>query len=53
MVTVETKEPLGRKELNKFKILIKHYKDDIIKKGLDFFILNKEVKSEIINKKIK
>ena len=52
ILPVRGKAPLELKELNKFKRLVEYFKDDIVKKWIDFFILNKEIKSESINQKI-
>ena len=52
ILPVRGKEPLERKDLNKFKMLIEHFKEEIVKKWIDFFILNKEIKPVTINKKL-
>ncbi len=39
--------------MNKFKVIVEHFKDDIVQKWIDFFLLNKEIKAEKITKKIK
>ncbi len=49
---VAGKEPLDSKNLKKFKKLVEYYRDDIIRKWVDFFIFNKEITSEKIAKKI-
>jgi hypothetical protein len=50
--TVAGKEPLDAKNLKKFKKLVEYYRDDIIRKWVDFFIFNKEIVPEKITKKI-
>ena len=52
ILPVRGKEPLDSKELKKFKTLVDYFREDIIQKWVDFFVLNKEVKSETINKKL-
>lgn len=49
---VAGKEPLDTQNLKKFKRLVEYYRDDIIRKWVDFFIFNKEIVSEKITKKI-
>lgn len=49
---VPGKEPLDTQNLKKFKRLVEYYRDDIIRKWVDFFIFNKEIVSERITKKI-
>ena len=52
ILPVKGKEPLENKELKKFRALVEHFKEDIVQKWIDFFVMNKEVKAEIINKKL-
>jgi len=52
ILPVRGKEPLDTKELKKFRTLIEHFKKEIVQKWIDFFVLNKEVKPETINKKL-
>lgn len=52
ILPVRGKEPLEVNDLKKFKTVVEHFKEDIIKKWIDFFVMNKEVKPEIINKKL-
>lgn len=49
---VAGKNPLDTQNLKKFKRLVEYYRDDIIRKWVDFFIFNKEIVSERITKKI-
>ena len=46
------KEPLDTQNLKKFKKLVEYYRDDIIRKWVDFFVFNKEITSEKIIKKL-
>jgi hypothetical protein len=52
ILDVAGKEPLDANELKKFKKLVEVYRDDIVRKWIDFFVYNKEVVSERITKKI-
>ena len=49
---VKGKEPLDTKNMKKFKKIVELYRDDIVRKWIDFFIYNIEVIPEIITKKI-
>lgn len=46
------KEPLDNQNVKKFKKLVEFYRDDIVRKWVDFFVYNKAIESEIITKKI-
>ena len=46
------KEPLDIQNVKKFKKLVEFYRDDIVRKWVDFFVYNKTIVSEIITKKI-
>lgn len=46
------KEPLDKQNVKKFKKLVESYRDDIVRKWVDFFVYNKTIESEIITKKI-
>jgi len=50
--TVLGKEPLDPQNLKKFKRLIEVYRDDIVRKWIDFFVYNVPVTSEKITKKL-
>ncbi len=49
---VKGKEPLNKNDLKKFKKLVESYRDDIVRKWVDFFVYNKEVTCEKITKKL-
>lgn len=49
---VKGKTPLDEKDLKKLKKLVEYYRDDIVRKWIDFFVYNKEIKSEKITRKI-
>lgn len=49
---VKGKEPLDNKNEKRLRKLVEHFREDIVQKWIDFFIYNKEVKSEVITKKI-
>ena len=50
---VKGKKSLRTKELNRFERLVHIYREDIVNKWVDFFVYNKEIKPEIITRKIK
>ena len=49
---VKGKEPLDSQNLKKFKKLVEYYRDDIVRKWVDFFVFNKVIESEKITKKL-
>lgn len=49
---VQGKEPLDVQNLKKFKKIVELYRDDIVRKWIDFFVYNIEISSEKITKKI-
>lgn len=49
---VKGKEPLDNKNEKRLIKLVEHYREDIVQKWVDFFVYQKEVKSEVITKKI-
>jgi hypothetical protein len=49
---VPGKAPLKTQNLKRFKKLVENYRDDIIRKWVDFFVYNKVIVSERITKKI-
>ena len=46
------KEPLDTQNLKKFKKIIELYRDDIIRKWIDYFVYNIEISPEKITRKI-
>jgi hypothetical protein len=52
IVNVKGKKPLDSQNMKKFKKLVEYYRDDIVRKWVDFFVYNKPVVSEVITKKI-
>jgi hypothetical protein len=46
------KEPLDIQNLKKFKKLVEFYRDDIVRKWIDYFVYNKVFESEVITKKL-
>ena len=50
---VRGRDPLDNNEMKKFKSLVETFKEDIIQKWIDFFLLNKEIKTEKITHKLK
>ena len=49
---VPGKEPLDIQNLKKFKKVLELYRDDIVRKWIDFFVYNIEITSENITKKL-
>ena len=49
---VQGKKPLNAKNTKNFKKLVETYRDDIVRKCVDFFVYNKEIQSEQITKKL-
>lgn len=49
---VPGKRPLDAGNLRKFKKLVELYRDDIVRKWIDFFVYNVEIVSEKIDKKL-
>lgn len=49
---VQGKEPLDSRNIKKFKKLVEAYRDDIVRKWIDFFVYNKAIESEHITKKV-
>ena len=52
-LSVRGRDPLDNTEMKKFKTLVEHFKEEIIQKWIDFFLLNKELKTEKITQKLK
>jgi len=49
---VPGKKPLDIQNLKKFKRIIEIYRDDIVRKWIDFFVYNKVITPEKITKKL-
>ncbi len=49
---VPGKEPLDVRNLKKFRKIIELYRDDIVRKWIDFFVYNIEISPEVIRKRI-
>ncbi len=49
---VPGKEPLDSKNLKKFMKIVEIYRDDIVRKWIDFFVYNVEITCEKITKRI-
>lgn len=49
---VHGKEPLDLKNLKRFKKIVQLYRDDIVRKWIDFFVYNIEIAPEKITRKI-
>jgi len=51
--TVKGKPPLENKDLKEFKNFVTLYAEKIVQKWIDFFVLNKPISPEAINKRVK
>lgn len=49
---VRGKKPLDNQNMKKFKKIVELYRDDIVRKWIDFFVYNIEFSPEKITKKI-
>jgi hypothetical protein len=49
---VQGKVPLDLQNLKKFKKVVELYRDDIVRKWIDYFVYNIEITPEKITKKI-
>jgi hypothetical protein len=49
---VTGKQPLDPQNLRKFKKVVELYREDIVRKWVDFFVYNIEIIPEVISKKI-
>lgn len=49
---VKGKDPLDPVNMKKFRKIVEVYRDDIIRKWIDFFVYNIEIKPEKITQKI-
>lgn len=52
ITNVPGKEPLDSQNIKKFRKLVEVYRDDIVRKWVDFFVYNKAIESERITKKL-
>ena len=52
ITNVTGKELLDSQNLKKFKRLVEVYRDDIVRKWVDFFVYNKSIEFERITKKL-
>lgn len=46
------KKPLDKRRIKMFEKFVTHFRDDIIRKWIDFFVYNIEIKPERITKKV-
>ncbi len=49
---VRGKAPLDSQNLKKIKRVVEAYRDDIVRKWVDFFVYNKVIETEVITKKL-
>jgi hypothetical protein len=52
-LNVSGKPPLMGSKMKDFRILVKAKANDIVRRWVDFFVLKKHIKPEIINRKLK
>lgn len=52
VLSVKGKEPLDSKNEKRLRKVVEHFREDIVQKWVDFFVYNKEVKSEVITKRL-
>ena len=50
--SVKGKIPLNSKNEKRLKIVVENYRDDIVRKWVDFFVYNRKIESEKITTKI-
>jgi len=50
---VRGRRPLEGSQLKDFEALVSHYSDQIIQKWVDYFVLHKPIKPEVITRRIK
>ncbi len=50
---VKGKKPLDPKNKKRLKVITEKYRDDIVRKWIDFFVYNRKVETEKITTKIK
>jgi len=49
---VRGRRPLGARRLRDFRRVVEHYRDDIVHKWIDYFVLHKAVAPEVIARKL-
>ena len=52
IIDVSGKEPLDSQNIKKFRKLVETYRDDIVRKWVDFFVYNRSISPEKITKKL-
>ena len=52
ILSVKGKKPLDEKNEKKLRVLVERYRDDIIRKWVDYFIYSKKIEVEKIDSKI-
>ena len=50
---VRGRRPLDGPQLKDFEALVGHYSDQIVQKWVDYFVLHKPIKPEVITRRIK
>lgn len=49
---VKGRKPLGARQLRDFRKLVEGFRDEIVGKWVDFFVLHKPVKPEVISRRL-
>jgi hypothetical protein len=49
---VKGRSPLGSRQLRDFHKVIEHFQDDIVNKWVDFFVLHKRIKPQVISRRL-
>lgn len=48
-VSVRGRKPLGARQLRDFRKLVERFRDDIVRKWVEFFVLHKRIEPELIS----
>lgn len=51
-LSVRGRRPLGARQLRDFRKLVGNFQDDIVEKWVDFFVLHKRIKPEVISARL-
>ncbi len=50
---VKGRQPLTPRRMADFERLVRHHADDIVRKWIDYFVLHREIASEVITRKLR
>ena len=51
--TVRGRRPLDPGQMSDFQTLVSHYADDIVQKWIDYFVMHRPIKPQVITRRIK